>query len=128
MEIEFTQPASADEYRDLVQWYSYLVDAELIKLEEATDEKTLAERIPHIISAVNVIGYLRGQHNMFIDERPPLDFQSALYKNEDAFEQRMESLISRVTESEFAGIYRNKLRGYYLDFRGGISSYNSKPV
>lgn len=117
MEIQFQQSTTPGEYRELVQRYSFLVDAEMQRLEESPDTRYLADRLPQLISAVNVIGYLRGQDNMFVEERPPLDFQSALYRNEDAFERRLSALVAKVMSSPSAEEYQAKLKRYYFDFR-----------
>ena len=117
MAIEFQQPATADEYRDLVQKYSFLVDAQLKLVEENEDNHYLIGFLPALISAVNVIGYLRGQDNMFIDARPWLDFQTELYRNEDAFEHRLSALISRIMNSANSEEYKNRIQEYYMNVR-----------
>ena len=119
MEIAFEQPHTAEQYRHLVQTYSFLVDAEMKLVEDEPSDSYLAERLPALISAVNVIGYLRGQHGVFVDARPPLDFQKELYRNEDAFEGRLAALVRRVEASASAGSYAENLRAYYLNRKGG---------
>lgn len=96
--MEFTTIKTATEYKNLVSMYSWLVDSELGKVEKIASEhpeRIPVESIPKLISLVNVVGYLRGQDNAFIDVRPDevSDFQKELYANEDAFEARLRKLI-----------------------------------
>ncbi len=123
MAISFTQMQSSEEYKDLIQKYSYLVDQELSRIESQLSELTpqdVAGVLPKFISAINVIGYLRGQDGMFIEARPgSITFQKDLYENEDAFEERLRKLISYVKKDSKSFLqYRNLLNEYYLEARG----------
>jgi len=99
--MKFTDIKTADEYIDLVGKYSWLVNSELQKLEANVrehPEQINMESLPKLISMINVIGYLRGQDGAFLDSRPEgvSEYQSELYKNEDAFENRLNNIIKTI--------------------------------
>jgi hypothetical protein len=104
---------------------SGLVDAELSALESMKDGKEriyfMAERLPALISAVNMIGYLRGQDGMFLDFLPmdfiTADIQSPLAINELAFEKRLDALLTEVGKSEQRENFRERLERYYIQAR-----------
>ena len=124
MKIVFQSLTTAEEYCELVQRYAFLVDAEMKLAEETVETSYGSEWLPQCISAVNVIGYLRGQHNMFVEERPQLDFQGAIYHNEDSFERRLALLIAKILQSASAEVYKTKLQEYYVDYRTRTENYN----
>ncbi len=114
---------TADEYKNLVSTYSWLVDSELAKIEKISKEHPEAmpvESLPKLISLVNVVGYLRGQDGAFIDVRPDgvADFQNELYENEDSFEKRLHEIIESVCLNEQSQQkYRFLLEQYYIKAR-----------
>ncbi len=123
MSINFKQIKDPEEYLNLVQQYSYLVDKELSAVESRLSELTpeeIAKRLPKFISLVNVIGYLRGQDSVFSETRPEgITFQKDLYANEDNFEGRLQRLIDIVnTDSDATLLHRERLNEYYLESRG----------
>jgi hypothetical protein len=101
--MKFTDIKVAANYKDLVSKYSWLVDSELRKVELNIKEHPVnldmnIESLPKLISLVNVIGYLRGQDNAFIEIRPNgvVEYQSELYNNEYAFERRLSDIIKTI--------------------------------
>lgn len=118
-------PKNATEYVDLVEKFSALVDQELCNLEtnqrDGRYARDIALRMPAIISAVNVISYLRGQDGMFLNYRPQdlssTGLSSAFYGNEDAFEHRLQGLIDYLGTTEENAFYRETLERYYITAR-----------
>lgn len=101
--MKFTDIKVAEDYKDLVSKYSWLVDSELQKIELNIKEHPAnldmsIESLPKLISLVNVIGYLRGQGNAFIEVRPEgvAEYQQELYDNEDDFENRLLAAIKTI--------------------------------
>ena len=88
----------------------------------------MAQKLPALISMVNVIGQLRGE--AFLDVRPKdlveTNVQGFLYKNEDFFEKRLNVLIKEVCESGENTYYLDRLEGYYLRARSLPLSYSSR--
>lgn len=112
---------SADEYKKFVEHAVFLVDGELKKLEilkENNDHHAIALALAKNVSAVNFIGYLRGQDNMFVESRLHVDFQKDLYKMEDELEKRLWVLIDYVKTSESKDLAEWQLNEYYLKHRG----------
>lgn len=112
-----------EEYKDVVEKFFGLADAELQKFERLaqnpTDLYSVAESLPKLISLVNVIGYMRGQDNAFLDVRPPhLEFQKDLYENENRFEARLKKLIDVINSSPEKEHARRRLEEYFLRHRG----------
>lgn len=117
MEITL-RPSNPDEYLFLVEHYSYLVDQELGVVERASENQYVIDRLPHLICLVNVVGYLRGQDNVFMNSRPEgIPFQDALYTNEALFEKRLAAVIGRVRESGGEVALRTRLEQYLVNFR-----------
>ncbi len=121
--IEHKRIETPNEYRDLVAWYTFLLNKEFEMVEQEMEfgsPMEIAECIPKLISAVNVVGYLRGQDKMFIVPRPNgIDFQAELYKTEEFYEDRLWKLIDYVNKDEKASRkYRGLLEEYYVKSRG----------
>ncbi len=117
-------PQNAQEYTDLVEKFSALVDQELSRVESDQREgmdHDIALRLPAIISAVNTIGYLRGQDGMFFDFRPQdiigTGLQGAFYANEDAFESRLQAIINYIGTTKENAFYCERLERYYITAR-----------
>ncbi len=120
MSLNFKETKTAEEYKDLVERFSLLVDKELRIFEQGVKEGKVAEIIPmmpKLISLVNTVGYLRGQDNAFLDYRPHLDFQNDLYKNERDFENRLRCLIESIKSSGLAEGYKRCLSEYFIKTR-----------
>jgi len=119
--MEYKLPTTPEEYIAMVQSFAGLADAEMVRAEEEQDMHTLALRLPGLISIVNVIGYLRGQDNFFLDVRPSGlgAHQSDLYALEDAFEKRLNTLIEKVEASPEAENLKTRLETYYILARLG---------
>ena len=122
--IQFRPPQNKDEYIDLVERFSGLVDQEMKKTESEENPgriHAIASRLPALISLVNTIGYLRGEDSVFLDVRPEdmrtSGRQGDLYKNEDLFEKRLQNLIDEVGTSDEAKFYRDTLERYYITAR-----------
>jgi hypothetical protein len=123
--MKFKDIKTADEYKDLVEKYSWLVDSELKKVEQNIREHPAnldvnIESLPKLISLVNVIGYLRGQGNAFIEVRPDgvAEFQRELYDNEDAFEGRLREIIKAIcVDTIYLEKYKAVLDRYFLKAR-----------
>lgn len=122
--IQLHLPKNAEEYVDLIEKFSALVDQELTAIEAQQREgeaHTVILRLPALISAVNTIGYLRGEGGMFLDCRPEdiqgTGLQKAFYANEDAFELRLQALIDFIGTTEEAAFYRETLERYYITAR-----------
>lgn len=127
--IQFRSPQNQDEYIDMVERFSGLVDKEMKKTESEENPgriHAIASRLPALISLVNTIGYLRGQDGVFLDFRPEdmhgSDIQGYLYKNEDEFEKRLQNLIDEVGTSDDASFYRETLERYYITARTARAS------
>lgn len=114
---------TAEEYKDLVSKYSWLVDSELIKIETVIKEhpdQANIEALPKLISLVNVVGYLRGQDGAFLDIRPDevTEYQRELYDNEDAFESRLREIIKTIcVDPKNIERYKAVLDRYFLKAR-----------
>ena len=109
-----------EEYRDLVEKFSWLADQQLRFCEECVAIGSIHEvlgQIPSLISIVNAIGYLRGQDGAFLDFRPHTDYQKELYENEDNFEKRLRAIIEHLMNSELKQEYIDKLQTYYIKTR-----------
>ena len=121
--MNFTDIKTAEEYKNLVSKYYYLVDSELKKIEKVIEEHSgqlEIESLPKLISLVNVIGYLRGQDNAFIDVRPAgvSEYQRELYDNEDAFEKRLRAIIDVISSNkEYLQRYKDVLERYFVKAR-----------
>lgn len=109
----------AEEYKDLVEKFSFLVEKEFEKCEKMKDGDILGviQNLPKLISLVNTIGYLRGQDGAFLEARPHTDFQPDLYKNEDVFEAKLYKLIDFISSPEAKARYRQRLEEYFLKAR-----------
>lgn len=121
MEFSFKNIDTEEEYKDFVEQFCFLVDKELIKAEDMKNKgnhHNLALILPKIISAVNIVGYLRGQDNMFIDFRPHVSFQNELYKIEGEFEKRLFTLIDYIKLSDSKDLSKSMIKEYYLKNRG----------
>lgn len=123
MSIVFKKTEKPEEYKDLVEKFSYLVDKELAVLEKRagdTDIDSVISRMPQLISLVNAIGYLRGQDNVFLDFRPRGlgEVQKELYDNERLFEDRLRALIDFINKSNDLKEYARVLEEYFLKYRG----------
>ena len=114
---------TAEEYKDLVSKYSWLVDSELLKIETVIKEhpdQANIEALPKLISLVNVVGYLRGQDGAFLDIRPDevTEYQRELYDNEDAFESRLREIIKAVcVDPKNIERYKAVLDRYFIKAR-----------
>jgi hypothetical protein len=114
---------TAEEYKDLVSKYSWLVDSELLKIETVIKEhpdQANIEALPKLISLVNVVGYLRGQDGAFLDIRPDevTEYQRELYDNEDAFESRLREIIKTIcVDPKNIERYKAVLDRYFLKAR-----------
>ena len=121
--MKFTDIKTAEEYIDLVGKYLWLVDSELQKLEanvKEHPEQINMESLPKLISMINVIGYLRGQDGAFLDSRPEGvgEYQTELYKNEDAFENRLNEIIKTICANpKNLESYKGTLERYFLKAR-----------
>jgi hypothetical protein len=127
--IQFRPPQNQNEYIDMVERFSGLVDKEMKKTESEENPgriHAIALRLPALISLVNTIGYLRGQDGVFLNIRPEdmhgSGIQGYLYKNEDEFEKRLQNLIDEVGTSEEANFYRETLERYYITARTARAS------
>ncbi len=80
-------------------------------------------RMPALISLTNTIGYLRGQHNLFLDCREKgktHELTPILRRMEDDFEKRLDALITTILQSsnpEHAQKYKAKLELYFVKIR-----------
>jgi len=121
MNIEFKKIETQEEYIDLVEKLSYLVDKEITEYEMLLQKNVfeVVNAMPKIISLVNVIGYLRGQGGAFLNFRPKVsEHQESLYKNEDAFEARLYKLVEKISESEETrNHYESTLKEYFIKNR-----------
>lgn len=123
--MEFTEIKTADEYKDLVTKYSWLVDSELkiieLNIKEHPDNLDMnIESLPKLISLVNVVGYLRGQNNAFIEVRPDdvVEYQSELYKNEDAFESRLHTIITTIcVDPKNLELCKSTIERHFIEYR-----------
>ena len=123
--MQFIEIKTADVYKDLIGKYSWLVDSELQKIERGIKEHPdnldmCIGSLPKIISLVNVVGYLRGQDNAFIDVRPDrvAEYQRELYDNEDMFENRLHKIIKVIcADSKYMERYKAVLDRYFLKAR-----------
>ncbi|MDB5258880.1 MAG: hypothetical protein JWO73_88 [Candidatus Taylorbacteria bacterium] len=110
---------------NLVNKYSWLVDSELKKVELNIKEHPAhldmnIESLPKLISLVNVIGYLRGQNNAFIEIRPHdvIEYQPELYKNEDAFESRLHAIITTIcVDPKNLALCKSTLERHFIEYR-----------
>lgn len=111
-------PETAEEYHQLVAWYAGLVDVAFSEVEKDSGVLEQVCRVPHLISAVNVLGYLRGQHSLFMESRPDgITYQKELYALEDASEKRLTDLISKLQSEGQQELLTEALTQYYLTFR-----------
>lgn len=120
MELKPKSMQSEGEYQNFIEQYYYLTDGELKigeLLQKQNDHHSLALLLPKLISIVNVAGYLRGQDNRFIDLRPHVSFQSALYKKEDEYEKRLNALIEFMKSTDSAKFLVERIQEYYLKHR-----------
>lgn len=119
MSFLFKEVSSVDEYQNLVQEFSYLVDKELSRYEEENDVSLIVQHMPTLISLVNTIGYFRGQDGAFLDFRPPdvTSLQVDLYKNENDFEKRLNTLIKKILASPHSEAYKRRLEMYFITSR-----------
>lgn len=112
---------SAEQYIAFVQTFVSLADKELTRLENIQlSEKTIhtvIERIPAIISIVNTIGYLRGQDNVFVNDRPVIENQTLLYEYEDYFEKRLRDLINAIKTYDKDQYLNTSIEKYFLKTR-----------
>ncbi len=113
-------------YRELSFNLNVLVDNtfnEAEKLVSEADYDGIIGRMPALISLTNTIGYLRGQHNLFLDSRekdPTGELTRILRRMEDSFEKRLDALITIIMESsnsEHAQKYKAKLELYFVKVR-----------
>lgn len=112
--------STQEEYKILVEQCLFLVNSEVKKAESYRDSgnhSDLASRLAVLISLVNFIGYLRGQDNVFLDTRPPFDFQKDLYEQEILFENRLVALIEYVNQSPSAEKAKFVVSQYYMKNR-----------
>jgi hypothetical protein len=112
-------PKTSEEYFALVEQVVALVDVELIAAEsfvESGELHSLINKLPGLISIVNVVGYFRGQDGFFLGVRPSVgDKQKELYGFEDAAEKRLGDLIEHVCKTtENRERYLEHMRMYYL--------------
>lgn len=120
--IDFIQPTTAAEYRQLVEHFSFLVDAEFKKFENINSSEeahTAALEAPKLVSLVNTIGYLRGQDNAFLDVRPHevVEYQKELYANEDGFEDRLKELLKKIVSFGKTDVYNYYMNEYFIKSR-----------
>lgn len=108
---------SAEEYRVLVEGLSFLTENAFQEVQY--DLERGFARLPMLMSLVNTIGYLRGQHGMFFEVRPRTDFQNELYENERHFERRLEELIAKLSGIGKEAEMRQLLESYYVENRIG---------
>lgn len=104
-------------YKFLVESYYYLVDMELKKAESRMqngEHESLSFLLPRVMCAVNTIGYLRGQDNVFIDFRPPVSFQRDLYAIEDECNKRLMALLDYIATTQSNQLFIEEKRKYFL--------------
>jgi hypothetical protein len=120
MAINFKAVETKEEYLNLVEKFSFLVDSELKLTEgyiESHNNDSIISSLPKLISLANTIGYLRGQDNAFIDVRPQgMGIQDDLYQNEDNFEARLNKIIDYIVANDKEG-YTNRLNQYFIKAR-----------
>jgi hypothetical protein len=130
--MDYLNITSSEDYLRLVTQYSFLVDHELslfeVSISEGTRPLDIADRIPKLISLVNVIGYLRGQDGAFSNMHEyRKEAKADLYQNEDDFEKRLSSIIEYITsDTEAMKWCRAKLMEYYLLHRGMTFGSNTR--
>lgn len=94
-----------------------LVDKEFTKCEKYSEDgkylHDLARHMPALIGLTNTIGYLRGQDGCFLDFRPRTDQQDHFFKQEKAFEKRLQVLIDRLLNSSERDFYEKRLHSYF---------------
>ena len=120
--INFTPVTSAEDYKTLVEQFSFLVDVELKKFENITsadEANTAALAAPKLISLVNTVGYLRGQDNAFLEIRPKevVGFQKDLYANERVFEDKLKNLLNKISSLGQKKIYDYRIDEYFIETR-----------
>lgn len=108
MKLVFKKINNEDEYQNFVEQVYFLADQELKKAEEIKikdNHHDLALVLPKLVSIVNIIGYLRGQDNIFVDFRPHVSFQQELYLMEEEFEKRLSQLIDYIKTTDSKDLY-----------------------
>lgn len=120
MELNKQEITTAEEYVDFVRKFATLLDKQMRRYEDdLTDQSliNLSRQMPALISAVNTMGYLRGQDGMFLDLRPMTNNQQEFYALEDRFEVRLSALIDQVMNSSQKDFYLERLDSYYVKVR-----------
>ncbi len=120
MEINKQEITTAEEYVDFVRKFATLLDKQMRRYEDdLTDQNliNLSRQMPALISAVNTMGYLRGQDGMFLDFRPMTNNQHEFYALEDGFESRLSALVDHVMNSSQKDFYLERLDSYYVKVR-----------
>ncbi|MBP7774747.1 hypothetical protein KA078_03070 [Candidatus Woesebacteria bacterium] len=103
-------------YIFLVESYYYLVDMELKKAESRMqngEHESLSFLLPRVMCAVNTIGYLRGQDNIFVDFRPPVSFQRDLYAIEGECERRLSTLLNYIATTQSNQLFIEEKHKYF---------------
>ncbi len=120
MELNKQEITTAEEYVDFVRKFATLLDMQMRRYEDdLTDQSliNLSRQMPALISAVNTMGYLRGQDGMFLDLRPMTNNQQEFYALEDGFEVRLSALIDYLMNSSQKDFYLERLDSYYVKVR-----------
>lgn len=113
-------PATPEEYKHLVANMAGLLDSQMTQREQMLAEQwpeAILHVTPAMICLVNTIGFLRGQHNIFLDIRPHTDNQQELYSYEDFFEKRLNAIIQTILKSDHTDAYRRTISQYLVDWR-----------
>ncbi len=111
-----TKIENEETYKLLVESYYYLVDMELQKAEskmQNDEHESLSFLLPRVMCAVNTIGYLRGQDNIFVDFRPPVNFQRDLYAIEDECEKRLSNLLNYIATTQSKQLFIEEKQKYF---------------
>jgi hypothetical protein len=118
-----------NEYIEFAEKFYLMVKKELEKWEKLSeDENNLRELIhvmPSLISAVNTVGYLRGQDGMFSESKPPIPLiedMNRLRSNEAECEGKLDELIKTLLSSKEKEYYIGRITSYFVKARS-----NQKP-
>ncbi len=121
MDIQLRKIATSEEYAEFVRKFATLLDEQLVDGEDRAKKQEnlhdLAWQMPAIISAVNTLGYLRGQDGMFLGHRDNSDDQKEFYGYEDLFETRLNKLIDVMMSSAEKEYYQERLESYFVKSR-----------
>ena len=114
---DYARLQNEDDFRVLAEMLALLTDYEMRRLRKSNDD--VIDKMPILISLVNTLGFLRGQHGAFrgLSIRDD-DLRTLIRKNEIKYENRLGTFILNNIKGEgMKERYKRKLTTFFVDFR-----------